>query len=136
MIEDGYTKVVEVIPGGPAFKSKEIVVDDRIIAVAQGEDGEFVDVIGWKITDVVKLIRGPKETTVRLQILKAKDGVAAKPEEITLVRDKVKLEDQAAQKKVVEIITDLLTRWDVITIPNFYTDFEGNRKGDKSSKST
>ncbi|MCU0364898.1 MAG: PDZ domain-containing protein, partial [Ignavibacteriaceae bacterium] len=74
MSEDGYTKVVEVIPGGPAFKSKDIAVDDRIIAVAQGEDGEFVDVIGWRITDVVKLIRGPKETTVRLQILKAKDG--------------------------------------------------------------
>ena len=137
MIEDGYTKVVEVIPGGPAFKSKEIVVDDRIIAVAQGEDGEFVDVIGWRITDVVKLIRGPKETTVRLQILKAKDGVAAKPEEITLVRDKVKLEDQAAKKKIVEVNNNgLAYKIGIITIPNFYTDFESNRNGDNSGKST
>lgn len=137
MSEDGYTKVVEVIPGGPAFKSKEIVVDDRIIAVAQGEEGEFVDVVGWRITDVVKLIRGPKETTVRLQILKAKDGVIAKPEEISLVREKVKLEDQAAKKKIVEVNNNGLSyKIGVITIPNFYTDFEGNRNGDNSGKST
>jgi carboxyl-terminal processing protease len=137
MIEDGYTKVVEVIPGGPAFKSKKIDVDDRIIAVAQGEDGEFVDVIGWRITDVVKLIRGPKETTVRLQILKAKDGAAAKPEEISLVREKVKLEDQAAKKKIVEVNNNGISfKIGVITIPNFYTDFEGNRGGENNAKST
>jgi carboxyl-terminal processing protease len=136
MSEDGYTKVVEVIPGGPAFKSKEIAVDDRIIAVAQGEEGEFVDVIGWRITDVVKLIRGPKETTVRLQLLKAKDGVLAKPEEISLVREKVKLEDQAAKKKIIEVNNNGLTyKIGIITIPNFYTDFEGNRSGDNSGKS-
>lgn len=137
MSEDGYTKVVEVIPGGPAFKSKKINVDDRIIAVAQGDTGQFVDVIGWRITEVVKLIRGPKQTTVRLQILKAKDGVAAKPEEISLVREKVKLEDQAAKKKVIEVKNNGLTyRIGVITIPNFYTDFEGNRSGDNTAKST
>jgi carboxyl-terminal processing protease len=137
MIEDGYTKVVEVIPGGPAFKSKKIDVDDRIIAVAQDEDGEFVDVIGWRITDVVKLIRGPKETTVRLQILKAKDGATAKPEEISLVREKVKLEDQAAKKKIVEVNNNGISfKIGVITIPNFYTDFEGNRGGENNAKST
>jgi carboxyl-terminal processing protease len=137
MSEDGYTKVMEVIPGGPAFKSKKINVDDRIIAVAQGDEGEFVDVIGWRITDVVKLIRGPKETTVRLQLLKAKDGAAAKPEEISLVREKVKLEDQAAKKKIIEVFNGGLGyRIGVITIPNFYTDFEGNRNGDNTGKST
>jgi carboxyl-terminal processing protease len=137
MSEDGYTKVVEVIPGGPAFHSKEIDVDDRIIAVAQGTDGEFVDVIGWRITDVVQLIRGPKETTVRLQILKAKDGVTAKPEEITLVRDKVKLEDQAAKKELIDITNNgIAYRIGVITIPKFYTDFEGLQSGDKNPKST
>ena len=137
MSEDGYTKVVEVIPGGPAFKSKKINVDDRIIAVAQGDEGEFVDVIGWRITEVVKLIRGPKQTTVRLQILKAKDGAAAKPEEISLIREKVKLEDQAAKKKVIEVENDGLTyQIGVITIPNFYTDFDGNRSGDNTAKST
>lgn len=137
MTEDGYTKVVEVIPGGPAFKSKKLDVDDRIIAVAQGEAGEFVDVIGWRITDVVKLIRGPKETTVRLQILKAKDGAAAKPEEISLVREKVKLEDQAAKKKIVVVNNNGISfKIGVITIPNFYTDFEGNRSGENNAKST
>ena len=136
MSEDGYTKVVEVIAGGPAFKSKAIMVDDRIIAVAQGEEGEFVDVVGWRITDVVKLIRGPKETSVRLQILKAKDGVTAKPEEIILVREKVKLEDQAAKKKIIEVNNNgLAFKIGIITIPNFYTDFEGNRNGDNSGKS-
>jgi len=137
MSEDGYTKVVEIIPGGPAFKSKEINVDDRIIAVAQDLDGEFVDVIGWRITDVVQLIRGPKETTVRLQILKAKDGATAKPEEIVLVRDKVKLEDQAAKKEVIEVTNNgIAYKIGVITIPKFYTDFEGTRNGDNNSKST
>lgn len=137
MSEDGYTKVVEVIPGGPAFQSKQIDVDDRIIAVAQGTDGEFVDVIGWRITDVVQLIRGPKETTVRLQILKAKDGATAKPEEISLVRDKVKLEDQAAKKEVIEVNNNgIAYRIGVITIPKFYTDFEGTQNGDNNPKST
>lgn len=137
MTEDGYTKIVEIIPGGPAFKSKELNVDDRIIAVAQDTDSEFVDVIGWRITDVVQLIRGPKETTVRLQILKAKDGALAKPEEITLVRDKVKLEDQAAKKEVIEVTNNGLNyKIGVITIPKFYTDFDGSRNGDENSKST
>ena len=137
MTEDGYTKVMEIIPGGPAFSSKKINVDDKIIAVAQGEEGEFVDVVGWRITDVVKLIRGPKETLVRLQILRAVDGITAKPVEISVVRDKVKLEEQAAKKKVVEIGNhNLLYRIGIITIPKFYTDFEGTRNGDKDTKST
>jgi carboxyl-terminal processing protease len=137
MSEDGYTKVVEIIPGGPAFKSKELDADDRIIAVAQGTDGELVDVVGWRITDVVQLIRGPKETTVRLQILRAEDGVTAKPEEITIVRDKVKLEDQAAKKEIIEVTNNGIPyRIGVINIPKFYTDFEGLRGGDTNPKST
>lgn len=135
MSEDGYTKVVEIIPGGPAFKSKELDADDRIIAVAQGTDGELVDVVGWRITDVVQLIRGPKETTVRLQILRAEDGVTAKPEEITIVRDKVKLEDQAAKKEIIEVTNNGISyRIGVINIPKFYTDFEGLRGGDTNPK--
>ena len=135
MSEDGYTKVVEIIPGGPAFKSKELDADDRIIAVAQGTDGEFVDVVGWRITDVVQLIRGPKETTVRLQILRGEDGVTAKPEEITIVRDKVKLEDQAAKKEIIEVTNNGIPyRIGVINIPKFYTDFEGLRGGDTNPK--
>lgn len=137
MTEDGYTKVVEIIPGGPAFKSKQLNVDDRIIAVAQGDDGEFEDVVGWRITDVVQLIRGPKETTVRLQILRATDGVLAKPEEIKLVRDKVKLEEQAAKSKVINIDNNGIPyKIGIITIPKFYTDFGGTQNGDTDAKST
>ena len=137
MTEDGYTKVVEIIPGGPAFKSKKLNADDRIIAVAQGVDGEFVDVVGWRITDVVQLIRGPKESTVRLQILRATDGLLAKPVEISLVRDKVKLEEQAAKSKILEINNNGIPyQIGVITIPKFYTDFEGTQNGDADSKST
>jgi carboxyl-terminal processing protease len=137
MTEDGYTKVAEVIPGGPAFKSKKLNTDDRIIAVAQGVDGEFVDVVGWRITDVVQLIRGPKESTVRLQILRATDGLLAKPVEISLVRDKVKLEEQAAKSKILEINNKGIPyQIGVITIPKFYTDFEGTQSGEADSKST
>jgi len=137
MTDDGYTKVVEIIPGGPAFKSKKLNADDRIISVAQGVDGEFVDVVGWRITDVVQLIRGPKESTVRLQILRATDGPTAKPVEISLVRDKVKLEEQAAKSKILEIDNNGIPyRVGVITIPKFYTDFEGTQSGDSDSKST
>jgi len=137
MNEDGYTKVVEIIPGGPAFKSKKLNADDRIIAVAQGIDGEFVDVVGWRITDVVQLIRGPKESTVRLQILRATNGLLAKPVEISLVRDKVKLEEQAAKSKILEINNNGIPyQIGVITIPKFYTDFEGTQNGDADSKST
>ena len=100
--EDDYTKVVEVIAGGPAFKSNLLHRDDKIIGVAQGDDGEMVDVIGWRVNDVVKLIRGPKDSVVRLLILQASEGANALPKEIKLVRDKVKLEDQSAKKQILE----------------------------------
>jgi len=137
MSEDGYTKIVEIIPGGPAFKSKVLQADDRIVAVAQGEDGEFVDVVGWRITDVVQLIRGPKESIVRLQVLPVEGGLDATQIEISLVRDKIKLEDQAAKSEILEITNDGLPyKVGVITIPKFYTDFEGQRNGEKDYKST
>src|SRR5690606_21503941 len=99
--DNDYTKVVEIIPGGPAEKSNRIKPNDRIVAVGQGEDGEPVDVIGWRIDDVVKLIKGPKGTKVKLHILHAEAGINGKPHEIILVRDKIKLEDQRAQKSMI-----------------------------------
>ena len=135
--EDDYTKVAEVIPGGPAAKSGLLKADDKIIGVAQGEDGEFEDIIGWRITDAVKLIRGAKGTLVRLQILKAGGDLNAKPIEISLIREKVKLEDQAAKGSVLEIMNeDKPFKIGVIDIPNFYIDFEGQRNGDGNYKST
>ena len=135
--EDDYTKVAEIIPGGPADKSGLLKADDKIIGVAQGEDGEFEDIIGWRITDAVKLIRGAKGTLVRLQILKAGSDLIAKPIEISLIREKVKLEDQAAKGSVLEIMNDEKPfRIGVIDIPKFYNDFEGQRNGDGNYKST
>lgn len=134
--DDDYTKIVEVIPGGPAFKSKLLRADDKIVGVAQ-EDGEFEDVIGWRINDVVKLIRGPKGSKVRLQIIPAGSALNSKPKEITLIRDKVKLEEQAAKSEVLDIKNDNKQfRIAVIDIPKFYNDFEGQRNGDGNYKST
>ena len=135
--DNDYTKVVEVLPGGPAEKSKLIAPNDRIIAVGQGDDGEMVDVIGWRIDDVVKLIKGPKGTKVRLSILPAETGVTGKPKEIELVRDKIKLEDQQAKKDIIHYNKngkDL--KLGVITLPSFYMDFEAYQKGDPNYNST
>ncbi len=135
--EDEYTKVHEIIPGGPAYKSNLLHRDDKIIGVAQGEDGEMVDVMGWKITDVVQLIRGPKETKVRLQIIPSDGGPNAPVKEITLVRDKVKLEEQAAKKEVLEITNEGKNfKIGVINVPAFYSDFEAMQRGEKDYKST
>lgn len=135
--EDDYTKIVEIIPGGPAYKSGLLKADDKIIGVAQGEDGEFEDIIGWRITDAVKLIRGKAGTIVRLQIIKAGSDLKSKPIEISLARDKIKLEDQAATGKVLEILNDDKPfRLGVIDIPKFYSDFEAQRSGDGNFRST
>ena len=135
--DNDYTKVVEIIAGGPAFKSKQLFANDRIVGVAQGNDGPWVDVIGWRIDEVVKLIRGPKDTTVRLQILKADVPIGSMPIEITLVRDKVKIEEQAPKKEVISLKRDnKLYHIGVITVPSFYLDFEGAQQGDPDYKST
>lgn len=130
-IENDYTKVVEVLPGGPAEKSGLISINDRIIGVAQGETGEMVDVIGWRLDDVVKLIKGPKGTTVRLTILPAETGINGPPREIKLVRDKIKLEDQRAKKSVIHYQKKgRAMKLGVITLPGFYMDYEAYQKGD------
>lgn len=135
--EDEYVKIAEIIPGGPAAKSELLFPDDKIVGVAQGTDGEMVDIIGWRVNDAVKLIRGEKGTTVRLSILSASDGVNALPKEITLVREKVKLEEQAAKKSMLELLKDGKPyRIGVITIPKFYSDFEAQQRGEKDYKST
>lgn len=135
--ENDYTRVAEVIPGGPAQKSDLIHVNDRITGVGQGAAGEIVDVIGWRIDEVVKLIKGPKGTTVRLQILPAETGVTGATKMITLVRDKIKLEDQQAKKSLIHYQKggrDL--KLGVITLPNFYMDFEEYQKGNPNYTST
>ncbi len=135
--ENDYTRVSEVIAGGPADKTKLVNVNDRIIGVAQGADGELVDVIGWRIDDVVKLIKGPKGTTVRLQILPAETGVTGASKVVSLVRDKIKLEDQQAKKSIINYEKNgKLLKFGVITLPSFYMDFDAYQKGDPNYTST
>lgn len=135
--DNDFTKVVEILPGGPAMKSDLIHADDRIVAVGQGEDGEMVDVIGWRIDDVVSLIKGPKGTTVRLEILPAETGVNGPSETITLVREKIKLEDMEAKAEVIPVTRNGSSyEVGVITLPSFYMDFEAYQKGDPNYNST
>jgi carboxyl-terminal processing protease len=135
--DNDYTKVVEVLSGGPAEKSGLVHVNDRIVAVGQGADGEVVDVIGWRIDDVVKLIKGPKGTKVKLHILQGETGMTGKPQEIILTRDKIKLEDQEAKKSVINYQKDGKNlKLGVITLPSFYMDFEAYQKGDPEYNST
>ena len=135
--ENDYTKVIEILPGGPAEKSDQIHANDRIIGVGQGQDGEMVDVIGWRVDEVVKLIKGPKGSKVRLLFLPAATGVVGPPTEITLVRDKIKLEDQRASKSIIQYQKDGKDlKLGVITLPSFYMDFEGYQKHDPNYTST
>ncbi|HYG16378.1 MAG TPA: carboxy terminal-processing peptidase [Bacteroidia bacterium] len=132
-----YTKVKEVVKGGPADKSGMVIANDRITAVAQGDTGEYVDVVGWRIDDVVALIRGKKGTVVRLKIIDAKATVTDKPKEVRIVRDKIKLEDQAAKGEIKEIKKGNKTyKAGVIKLPSFYYDFQGAQAGDRNFKST
>lgn len=135
--DNDYTKIAEILPGGPAEKSKLIHANDRIIGVAQGDEGEMVDVIGWRLDEVVKLIKGPKGTRVRLNVLPAESGVTGPPVVITLVRDKIKLEDLTAKKQVIEYTKDgKQMKLGVITLPSFYMDWEAYQKGDANYNST
>ncbi len=135
--EDDYTKVVEIIPGGPAYKSGLLNPEDKIVGVAQGDTGEMEDVIGWRITDVVQLIRGKKGTVVRLSIIPADGGPNATPHEITLTRDKVKLEEQAAKDSVLNLDEQKKEfKIGIINVPAFYSDYEAQQRGEKDYKST
>lgn len=132
-VEDEYTKVDRVVPAGPAHKQGELKAADRIVAVGQGEEGEMVDVIGWRLDEVVNLIRGPRSTVVRLEVLPP-DNV---PKTIFITRNTVKLEDQAAKKAVFELTDgDSLFKIGVIDVPNFYQDFQAYRNGDPNYRST
>ena len=133
---DEYTAIREVVPAGPAAKSGKIHVGDRIVAIGQGTDGPMVDVIGWRLDDVVNRIRGKKDTTVRLEILPADAGLDGKHEVVTLVRQKVSIEEQAAKKKILDIKDGNVSRKiGVIELPTFYSDFGARREGDKNFKS-
>ncbi len=136
-LENEVTKIVSVVPGGPAFKSKQINAGDRIVAVAQGVDGEFEDIIGWRIDNAVAKIKGPKGTTVRLKVIPVGQELSSKPIVITLVREKVILADQSAKKSVKTIQSDGKPyKIGIIDVPAFYADFKAANAGDPNYKST
>ncbi|MGD9897771.1 MAG: carboxy terminal-processing peptidase [Calditrichaceae bacterium] len=135
--DNDYTQVVEIVPGGPADKTGRLHPNDRITGVAQDTDGEMVDVIGWRVDDVVQLIRGPKASTVRLQVLPVDADPHAPPITIKIVRDKIKLEDRAAKSDTLELMHNGKPfRLGIIDVPAFYFDYEAQQRGDKSYKST
>ena len=133
--EDDYTKINRIVPGGPADLHGVLKAEDKIVGVGQAEE-DIVDVIGWRIDDVVALIRGAKDTTVRLQFIPSK-GDSSNTKTITIVRDKVKLENKSAQSKILDVVHEGQTyKLGVIDIPAFYMDFEAYRARDPNYKST
>jgi len=129
--DDDFVRIVNIIRGGPADFDGSLKRDDRITAVAQGSEGDFTDVIGWRLDDVVDLIRGPKQSVVRLQVIPA-NAVPGSPKEIIeLTRGAVKLEEQAAKSSVIKVPREG-REWSigVIEVPAFYRDYRALTNGD------
>lgn len=136
-LEDEYTKVVSLVPAGPADKTGLLKPNDKIIAVGQGQEGDMVDVIGWRLDEVVQLIRGKKDTVVRLDIIPANGNEAGESKTIQITRNKVQLEEQSAQSSIIEIEQfGHVHKIGVVDIPTFYVDFKALQKGDRNFKST
>jgi carboxyl-terminal processing protease len=134
---DDYVTILNVIEGGPASVAGTLAVNDRIVGVAQGKDGAVTDVIGWRLDDVVQLIRGKAGTSVRLQVLPAGAAPGAPEKTLEFVRNKVTLEAQAAHKEVKNITRNGKTyKVGVITVPGFYQDIAAQSAGDENYRST
>ena len=136
-VDDEYTKVVRLVPAGPAEKQGELKPSDLIIGVGQGDEGPIEDVIGWRLDEVVDLIRGPRETTVRLEVI-PDAGKMDQRHVVAIQRNQVKLEEQAAQSEIIEVtdVDGTSRKIGVIDIPAFYIDFAALRRGDEDYKST
>lgn len=135
--DNDQVKIVRLVPAGPAAKTKQVAPADKIIGVAQG-DKEMVDVIGWRLDEVVKLIRGPKGSVVRLEVIPASNAPNDQTSKIVpITREAVKLEEQAAKKSVLKLKQDGREyKLGIIEIPAFYLDFKAFRAGDPEYKST
>ena len=129
--QDDLVAVREIVPGGPADLSGKLKVGDRIVAVGQGKSGPMTDVIGWRIDDVVAQIRGKKDTQVRIEYIPVEAGIDGKHAQVTITRQKVKLEEQAAKAETITLPASAgepARRIGVIKLPAFYQDFEGRRR--------
>jgi carboxyl-terminal processing protease len=135
--ENEFTVIQRTIPGGPARDSGQVSSGDRIVGVAQGLDGAIEDVVGWRLQDVVDKIRGPKGSVVRLQLLPQSEASNGKAREVALVRNEIKLEDQAAKSFVIDRMPNAPgLRIGVIELPAFYRDFEAESRGKSDFRST
>jgi len=136
-VDDEYTKVVRLVPAGPADKQGDLNPSDLIIGVGQGVEGPVEDVIGWRLDEVVDLIRGPRDTTVRLEVIPDK-GKMDQRRMVAIKRNQVKLEEQSAQSEIIEVpgVDGEPRKIGVIDIPAFYIDFAALRRGDEDYKST
>ena len=132
-----YTSISSLVPGGPAEKTESLKPKDKIVGVGQEDEGEIIDVIGWRIDDVVDLIRGPKGSTVRLEIIPSTSLDETETKEVKIIRNVVKLEDQAAEKKILSLQRkDKDYKVGVIELPAFYFDFDAYQKRDYNYKSS
>jgi carboxyl-terminal processing protease len=132
-----YVTIASIVPGGPAFKSKQIDATDRIIAVAQGKEGEFQDIVGWRLDNAIALIRGAKGTVVKLKILPKSASASDKPKIVEIVREKIILQEASAKKEIRTYNQNGRNiKIGIINIPSFYMDFEAYRNGDANYKST
>src|SRR5690606_16908863 len=137
-MENEMVTIKQIIAGGPAFKDKSLHINDRIVAVAQGNDGDFEDIIGWRLDAAVAKIKGKKGTVVRLKILPAGAELSAAPKIVKLTREKIILAEESAKREIRTIKGEdgKNYRIGVINLPKFYIDFEAVRRGDKDYKST
>lgn len=135
--DEEFVKVVQLIVAGPADRGKQLKPADRIIGVGQGIDGEIVDVVGWRLDDVVAMIRGPKGSVVRLNVIPADAADLTQTRIIQITRDTVKLEEQSAKKRIIPIERgDKTYKVGVIELPTFYVDFRAFWAGDPDYRSS
>ncbi|WP_075879786.1 carboxy terminal-processing peptidase [Vreelandella massiliensis] len=132
-----YVKVSSLVPGGPADRADALEPADRIIGVGQEDEDEMVNVIGMRLDNVVDLIRGPKGSVVRLEVIPAQAVDMTRSHTVEITRDTVNLEDQAAQSEIIDVERDGTTRQiGVITVPTFYVDFDAWQEGEEDFRST
>ena len=131
-VEDDYTKIISLVPGGPAEKSGKIKPEDRIVKIRQVDSEEFVDVIGWRIDEVVDLIRGKAGTGVEIEFISFNSETDSR-KLVTLRREEIKLEDRAAKSKIIDMNNNKIG---IIDLPSFYIDFDEYQKRNKNFKSS
>lgn len=135
-VRDDIVTIREIVPGSPAALSGKLHVGDKIMGVGQGKSGPVTDIVGWRLDDVIALVRGKKDTTVRLDILPVRAGPDGKHVTVALVRNKISMAEQSAKKTIIETGAGAnKRRIGVITLPAFYEDFQAHQDGNKDYKS-